>query len=204
VSHLVSEFDDGIYDAMNKGLRLATGDVVGLLNADDVFAHDRVLTQVQLALQPENVDGCYADLVYVDRKSGDDLLRYWRSNEYDKGSARYGWMPPHPTIYLKKSSLGRIGRYRTDIGPQADLEFCARLFEKHELVMHYVPDVWVRMRAGGVTNRQVSDILRGNWKSYVALRELGIASNPVCFFFRKFLYRVRTYLDIKSAKLPGS
>jgi len=70
--------------------------------------------------------------------------------------------------------------------------------------MHYVPDVWVRMRAGGVTNRQVSDILRGNWKSYVALRELGIASNPVCFFFRKFLYRVRTYLDIKSAKLPGS
>jgi len=98
---------------------------VGLLNADYVLVHDRFLVQVKLTLQLENINSCHADLVYLDQNSNNSLLRYWRPNDYDKGSARLDWMSPHPIIYLKKPSLVRIGLYRVHIGPQADLEYCA-------------------------------------------------------------------------------
>jgi hypothetical protein len=103
-------------------------------------------------------------------------------------------MPPHPTIYLKKQAIERLGNYRVDVGPQADLEYCARMLEIERMSIQYVPEVWVRMRTGGVTNNRIRDIVRGNWGSYVALKELGLAPNAILFFFQKFKYRLPTYL----------
>ncbi|MBT5031291.1 MAG: glycosyltransferase [Proteobacteria bacterium] len=195
LAQLLSEPDQGIYDAMNKGLRLATGDVVGLLNADDVLAHDGVLAEVVNTLDRSGLDGCYADLVYVDQLDSGEVVRYWKSNTYKAGAACLGWMPPHPTIYLKSSALERIGDYRIDIGPQADLEYCARIFEIEKLSLAYVPNVWVKMQIGGITNNRIRDILRGNWNSYLALRELSLAPNPISFFFQKLRYRLPSFLN---------
>ena len=189
---LISEPDQGLYDAMNKGISLAAGDVIGLLNADDVLNDAGVISRVAQTLNDSDIDGCYANVVYVDACQPHQIVRHWNSSEYQSGAAAYGWMPAHPTMYIRTAQLHEVGQYRTDIGSQADLEFCVRVFEQHNLALQYIPEVWVRMRTGGVTNRSWREIISGNWRSYRAIRELGYAPNPFTFFARKLAYRLPT------------
>jgi glycosyltransferase involved in cell wall biosynthesis len=186
LAKVVSEPDQGIYDAMNKGIKLATGDVIGLLNADDVFQDESVLQQVALAHADQELDAVYADLVYVKRETLQQVTRNWRSRTHHKGMCFKGWMPAHPTFYVKKRVYQNVGLYNTKLQFQSDLEFCARAFELHKISSAYVPRLWVRMRQGGATNNSLKNIMRGNWESYLALRKLGMRRDPLSYFAIKF------------------
>lgn len=194
VAKVISEPDEGIYDAMNKGLSLASGEVVALLNADDHYQHDRVIDTAVAALYEQDVDACYADLVYVKYDHPAEVVRYWTSRSYEKGLCFSGWMPAHPTLFLRAHVYQQAGLFDTSLRYQADLEFCARIFEKLAITSAYVPEIWVRMRMGGVTNRSLKTVLAGNWESYQALKKLGLTTNPILFFARKWFPRLLQYL----------
>ena len=194
VDKLVSEPDSGIYDAMNKGISMATGDVIGLLNADDFYQHEHVVSDAVDALESNNVDACYADLVYVDYANTEKIVRYWTSQDFTQGLCFKGWMPAHPTLFLRRSVYDRAGLFDTTLRYQADLEFCARIFEKTTISSIYIPELWVRMRMGGVTNGSIKTMWQGNWESYYALRKLGLNTNPVSYFLGKFLPKIKQYL----------
>ena len=193
ISTLVIEQDDGLYHAMNKGIELATGAVIGILNADDVYQDQTVLEQVASAHLDESLDACYADLVYVAADNMEKVVRYWKSRSHYPGLSFNGWMPAHPTLFLKKSVYQRVGSFDTRLRFQSDLEFCARLFEIHRISSAYIPQLWVRMRLGGVTNNSFKTMVKGNWESYCALRRLGMKRNPVTYFVIKAASRLRQF-----------
>jgi glycosyltransferase involved in cell wall biosynthesis len=194
IACIVSEPDSGIYDAMNRGLALATGDIVGLLNADDLYAHDDVLTRVAAAMgaHPE-ADGCYADIVYVDRAAPGRVVRHWRSCAYRRGLFARGWVPPHPTVYLRRTAYALIGGFDLRYRLAADFELLLRAFEVHRLRTLYVPEVWVRMRLGGATNQSAGNIANGNREIADALRRHHVGWPPFTLACR-LLRRVPQYL----------
>ncbi len=185
LAHMVSEPDRGIYDAMNKGLRLATGEVIGFLNSDDVYADKDVLNKVA-DLHRQDIDACYADLIYLDDIRSDRVKRRWRSQDYRQGLCFSGWMPAHPTLYLKRSVFDRVGEFDVELGNQADLEFCARAFENVGISSVYVPEIWVKMRTGGASQANILTMIKSNWASYQALKKLGLRRDPIRFFIGKF------------------
>lgn len=171
VIRCVSEPDRGIYDAMNKGLRLATGDLVGFLNADDVYADSTALaTMAEAASEAPPADAVYADLVYVDEDKPDRVLRHWRSGPFHRASLRYGWMPPHPTFYVRRGVFDRIGPFDDRLRIAADYEFMLRVLTTPGINIAYVPEVLVRMRAGGASNRSLSAMIRKSREDLMALR----------------------------------
>ncbi len=188
-THWISGPDQGIYDAMNKGIRLATGDVIGFLNADDVYADENVLAHVAAVFEAEEIQACYADLVYVH----DDLepvLRYHRPNRFAPDRLAYGWMPAHPTLFLRREVFDQYGGFKTDYKIAADFELCARLFGKYGMTASYVPEVWVKMRMGGVSTQGVKSNFILSREIVRACRENGIKTNlfKVCLKYpRKML-----------------
>jgi glycosyltransferase involved in cell wall biosynthesis len=194
VAMLISEPDKGIYDAMNKGLKLATGEVIGLLNADDILQDESVISQVVAAHADQELDACYADLVYVKQNDLAQVTRTWRSRDFRQGHCFSGWMPAHPTLYLKRRVYDRVGNFNTDLRYQADLEFCVRAFELHSITSRYIPKLWVRMRLGGVTNNSLRSMVKGNWESYLALRKLGLKRDPLSYFLFKFGSKLPSFL----------
>jgi glycosyltransferase len=171
---LVSEPDRGIYDALNKGLARVTGDVVGLLHADDVFADAQVLARVAEAFADPAVEAVYGDLVYVAREAPDRVIRYWRAGDFQPQRLRRGWMPPHPTLYLRRSVYERIGGFDTRYRIAADYDFMLRVLTQLSGQVRYLPQVLVRMRLGGVSNRSLSKILLKSREDYQALRRNGV------------------------------
>jgi len=170
VAKLVSESDRGIYDAMNKGLRLVTGDLVGFLNADDTFADDAVLASIAAAAEDPSVDAVYGDLVYVKNSRPDETLRYWRSGPFVRSSLRRGWMPPHPTLYVRRSRIGELGPFDCSFKVAADYDFVLRYLMQPDFRAAYVPKVLVRMRTGGASNRSVAAIIDKSREDLRALR----------------------------------
>jgi len=197
VTKLISEPDSGIYDAMNKGVSLATGDIIGLLNADDVMQDETIISQVVEAHRDQRLDACYADLVYVKASNLSEVTRYWRSKDYHPGLCFSGWMPAHPTLYLKRRVYENVGLFDTNLRYQSDLEFCARAFEVHAIRSKYIPKLWIRMRLGGVTNNSISSMVKGNWESYLALRKLGMKKDPISYFVIKFGSKLPSFFSKK-------
>lgn len=179
LARLVSEPDRGIYDAMNKGLALAEGDIVGLLNADDLYADDQVLARVARAFADPAVEACYGDLVYVRADDPARVLRYWRSGPPRPAAFPWGWMPPHPAFFVRRSVYERLGRFDTRYRIAADYEFMLRVLLKHRLAAAYIPEVLVRMRAGGASNGSLRAILRANAECRQAYRDLGLPCTPL-------------------------
>lgn len=190
VAKFVSEPDQGIYDAMNKGIQAASGDVIGMLNADDIYQHEQVISRVAELHQPKELDACYADLVYVKQDNMDKVVRNWTSQSHTPGLCFKGWMPAHPTLFLKRSVYEKCGLFDTDLKYQADLEFCARIFEVYGIQSIYTPELWVRMRMGGTTNNSIANMIKGNWESYQALKKHGLKRNPISYFTNKFAIRI--------------
>ena len=158
----VSQPDHGIYDAMNKGIAMATGDVVGILNADDFYASDDVLAKVSAVFSDPKVDACYGDLKYVDARNVDRTVRYWKSGAYEQRKFYSGWMPPHPTFFVRRSIYEKYGMFNLDLGTAADYELMLRLLLKHGINTVYIPDVLVHMRTGGKSNVSFSNRLKAN------------------------------------------
>lgn len=193
-----SEPDSGIYDAMNKGIARASGDIVGFLNSDDQFADLSVLTRVAAVFQSENVDACYGDLVYVTQDNR-RVLRYWKSNPYIKEAFGKGWCPAHPTFYVRKDSLNRSGCFDLSFKLAADAEFMMRYLGYPGMQSVYIPHVFVRMRVGGQTNKSWSNIFLQNREIFRALRKNNINYNAIDFILRKIVSRLLQYLK---ARLP--
>ena len=186
---IVSEPDNGIYDAMNKGMRLATGEVIGFLNADDFYADSSVLGQIASAFQDSTLDACYADLVYVSQDNR-RIIRYWRSKIFRKGDFALGWCPAHPTFYVRKLTIERLGYFDQSFGIAADAEMMMRYLENGEINFCYIPAVWVRMRVGGTTNQSLKNIIRQNGEIFRALKKNNIAASRFLFVSNKIINRI--------------
>lgn len=171
---VVSEPDHGIYDALNKGIAAATGDVVGLMHSDDFFAHERVLTAVAAAFETPGVDAVYGDLDYVFSDDTARVLRHWQAGVFTRQKLARGWMPPHPTLFLRREVFERFGRYDTSYQISADYEAILRWFGKGGIRSTYLPEVLVKMRVGGESNRSLGRILHKSREDYRALRSSGV------------------------------
>lgn len=170
----VSEPDRGLYDALNKGLALATGDVVGFLHSDDFFADNQVLAGVAAAFGDPAVDAVYGDLQYVRREATGHVVRHWRSAAFSPRRLALGWMPPHPTLYVRRGLYARVGGFDTRYRIAADYDLVLRLFQAPGLNAVYLPRVLVKMRVGGVSNRSLRNLVRKSREDLEALRRNGV------------------------------
>ncbi|MES2267292.1 MAG: glycosyltransferase family 2 protein [Bacteroidota bacterium] len=182
INILVSEPDRGIYDAMNKGIALATGDVVGILNADDFFAGTQILTVVAEAFKNNTADIVYGDLNYV--KPNGVVSRKWVSGEYKKGMFNLGWMPPHPTFYCRRELFEKFGNYSLDYGTAADFELMLRFIHRNHLSVSYVKRVLVQMSVGGVSNSSIRNRLKALWYDMKAMYDNKIILPPIALVLK--------------------
>lgn len=173
-TNLVSERDNGIYDAINRGIARASGDVIGLMHSDDFFAHAHVLERVATCFADPCVDGVYGDLQYVSADDTSKVIRHWRSGEYDPKKLVRGWMPPHPTLYLRREVFDRLGDYDTTFQIAADYDAMLRYLAIGKIRLAYLPEVMVKMRLGGESNRSLGRILRKSREDYRAIRGNGV------------------------------
>ncbi|TLV02662.1 glycosyltransferase family 2 protein [Dyadobacter luticola] len=162
VAQFISERDSGIYDAMNKAIQLATGEVIGILNADDFYAYPSVISEVVKTMQSGDFQCVYGDLEFVDGVDATKVTRKWVSGEYRKGSFINGWMPPHPTFFVKKEVYKNNGTFRLDLGTAADYELMLRFIHKFQVRIGYLPKVLVKMRVGGVSTSTLKNRLAAN------------------------------------------
>lgn len=187
VAKIVSEKDKGIYDAMNKGIRLATGDIIGILNSDDIYIDCSVLSVVAKVFADPAVMTVYADLQYVDADDMDLVKRTWITGPFRKSSFYYGWMPPHPTFFVRKEVYGRTGLFNTDLKSAADYELMLRILLKYGVPAYYIPRVIVKMRAGGMSNASLRNRLRANREDRLAWKLNGLRP----YFFTLYLKPIR-------------
>lgn len=171
---LVSEPDRGIYDALNKGIAQASGEVVGFLHSDDVFAEAGVLSRIGAAFADPKVDAAYGDLLYVKKDDPSRVVRTWRAAKFSRSKLARGWMPPHPTFYVRRSVYEQLGGYDTAYRIAADYDFVLRLLGRGGVRAAYIPEVLVKMRVGGASNRSLKNILRKSREDYRALRNSGV------------------------------
>jgi len=172
VDIFITEPDNGIYDAMNKGLRLATGDIIGTLNADDYLADDNVLSDVAEVFAQQNINILYGNLDFIDPNG--KIVRKWRSGKYKSGMFNWGWMPPHPTFYCKRELFEGLGGYRLDYGSAADYELMLRFIHANKAKVFYLNKVIIKMFIGGVSNKSLGNRVKALLFDYKAMRNNGI------------------------------
>jgi glycosyltransferase len=184
LAHVITESDNGIYDAMNKGISLASGDIIGILNADDFYANDNVIAQIAAVFEDDSVDTCYGDLEYVDTFNTTKVFRYWRSGEYRPEKFFHGWMPPHPTFFARRALYEKYGDFNLALGSSADYELMLRFLLKHGATAVYIPDVLVKMRTGGVSNASFRNRLRANRMDRLAWQINGLPPKPWTMYMK--------------------
>lgn len=194
---VISEKDAGMYDAMNKGIGLATGDIIGILNSDDFYASSGVIETVVNEFEKSAADCVWGDLLYVDRSDTDKVVRTWKSSPYVAGSGQSnfqkGWHPPHPTFFVKKWVYEKFGVFRTDLSTSADYELMLRLIEKNHVSSSYIPQVLVKMREGGASNKSYWRWIKANLGCYKAFKLNGLKIS-VSFIFRKPLSKIEQFI----------
>ncbi len=183
-----SEPDNGIYDAMNKGIKLASGEIIGILNADDFYAGPDVLTRVAQVFKDPEVDCCYGDLVYIKEtgvrrsarcnRENYQVFRYWRSGEFDPAKFCWGWMPPHPSFFVRRRVYEKYGLFNLDLGSAADYELMLRFLLRHKVKVAYIPEVLVYMRVGGVSNASWANRIKANHMDRKAWEVNGLKPYP--------------------------
>ena len=175
ISKIISEPDKGLYDAMNKGVSVASGDIIGILNSDDLYADDDVIQEVVSSFE-EGVQAVYGDLKYVDRENISKVRRTWIAGAYEAGMFKKGWMPPHPTFFVRRELYTHLGRYDLRFKTSADYELMLRFIHKHGINIVYLPKFLTLMRAGGQSNVSISNRLKANKEDRLAWKINGL--NP--------------------------
>ncbi len=178
-SKWISETDRGMYDAINKGMNMATGDVIGVIHSDDVLASPDVISCIAKTFIEQKVDSVYGDLEYVDPENMNKIHRIWKGKPYKRSLFRSGWMPAHPTFYIKRELVEKYGGYESHYYSAADYEFMARYLYKHHLSSYYIPKLIIKMRRGGQSNSSLKTRLRANRRDYLAMKKNKI---PFAFF----------------------
>lgn len=196
ISSWVSETDRGMYDAINKGMNMATGDVIGLLNSDDVLSNDEVIADIVQHFTAQQTDAIYGDLEYVAQHDVNKVFRIWKGLPYNRKRFLVGWMPAHPTFYFKRKLLEIYGGYETHYFTASDYEFMARYLYQHKVSASYLPKLIVRMRVGGASNKNLKQRLRANRRDYLAMKRNSI---PMAFIVSilKPLLKLHQFRNIK-------
>lgn len=191
IAKVTSEKDSGIYDAMNKGIQKATGEVIGILNSDDFYTHKEVLSKVARAFEDRAVDVVYGDLQYVKADAVQKITRTWVAGKFNRFSFYYGWMPPHPTVFVRAEVYNRAGLFNISLKSAADYELMLRILLKNNCYAVYIPDILVRMRTGGVSNAS----FQNRWKANREDRQAWIMNGLKPYFFTLYLKPIRKVLQ---------
>jgi len=182
ISKFVSEKDRGIYDGLNRGIALASGDVIGFLHSDDVYASQNVIEEVARAFgEDERLEGVYGDLIYTPKNDTSKVIRYWKSRDFEAGLLAKGWMPPHPTLFLKKDVYEKFGVFDLNFKIAADYDFMLRILS-NGIKVKYVPEVLYKMRVGGASNKNIKNIINKSREDLRALKK-----NEIGGFYTLFL-----------------
>ena len=192
VNIFLSEPDKGIYDAMNKGIKLATGDIIGTLNSDDFFASNDVLRSVAEAFVQHNPDVVYGDLDYVNDEG--NVIRKWRSGQYFHGMFNWGWMPPHPTFYCRSDLFKQYGCYSLEFGSAADYELMLRLMHVNRLTAVYINKVFIKMNIGGISNKNFGNRLMALFFDLKAMRSNNVLLPMISLAFKP-LRKITQYFN---------
>jgi len=187
ITTIVSEQDGGIYDAMNKGIAIAKGDIIGILNSDDFYVYQDVIMEVVKLFETSACDLVYADLQYVDREHTEKVVRTWKSGIMQPNSFLFGWMPPHPTLFVKRSVYERFGNFTTQLRSAADYEFMLRVMYKGKCKAAYLPKIIVKMRDEGISNLSIKNRLKANNEDQKAWK----LNKQTPYFFTVFLKPLR-------------
>lgn len=189
VSKIISEPDKGIYDAMNKGLKYATGDVIGFLNADDFYASPQSLSTIADAFKDTGVDACYGDLCYVQQEDVNAIVRYWRSSPFKPRLFEVGWCPPHPTFYARRSVFEKHGNFDASYRIAGDADLMMRFLERDHIRTRYINEILVKMRVGGASNQSLTSIIKQNKEVWRSLKAYGLEASLLRFVGGKFFSR---------------
>lgn len=193
IAKVVSEKDKGIYDAINKGVDLATGEVVAILNSDDLYSHNRVIEAIMKTFTDSGADAVYGDLVYVERNNTAKVTRTWNSGQYKEGKFLKGWMPPHPSFFVKRWCYQRFGKFHTNFKTSADYELMLRFIHVNKIKLAYLPEILVRMRLGGQSNVSLANRLEANREDRKAWEMNGLKPGRLTLI-RKPLSKVFQFL----------
>ncbi|HTQ65524.1 MAG TPA: glycosyltransferase family 2 protein [Puia sp.] len=187
IAKIISEKDEGIYDAMNKGIRCASGEIIGILNSDDVYTDEHVLSTIASVFENKEIDACYADLQYVRQNDSSKIVRTWKSGYFSGDSFYWGWMPPHPTFFVRRSVYEKVGLFNTMLKSAADYEMMLRILVKYKITVHYIPKVIVKMSTGGMSNVSVRNRIKANQEDRLAWKLNGLRP----YFFTLYLKPLR-------------
>lgn len=195
ISKWVSEKDYSMYDAINKGMRMATGDIIGTINSDDVLASPDVISKIVATFEKEKVNVVYGDLVYVDRYQSDKVIRKWKGGAFNRNKFKMGWMPAHPTFYFRRELLDQCGFYETHFFTAADYEFMTRYLFYFKVGAAYLPKLVVKMRGGGISNGNIGKRLRANRRDYLAMKKNRVPF-PLAVAFLKPVIKLHQYTSV--------
>jgi glycosyltransferase involved in cell wall biosynthesis len=184
IAEFISEKDKGIYDALNKGLKLATGDVVGILHSDDLYFDVNAISTAMKVFEQNKVESVYSDILYVDSNDVNKMIRYWRSSLFVPGAFRKGWHPPHTSFFVKNDVYKKYGYFNSELSVSADFELMLRFLERYSISTHYISTPLVKMRIGGESNKSLINIITGNINCYKAFKMNGINVSPLYFLYR--------------------
>ncbi|RKD90778.1 glycosyltransferase family 2 protein [Mangrovibacterium diazotrophicum] len=189
IAKYISEPDKGIYDALNKGIQMASGDIIGVLHSDDLLASDTILEKIALTFEETGADVLYGDLVYVDKEDTSKVIRFWKSQPFKTELLKRGWMPAHPTVFAKREVYQKHGLFDLSFKIAADYDLMLRIFKDSSLKYTYLPEVITRMRVGGASNKSVSNIIQKSKEDYRAMKKNGLGF-PAWTLFCKNLSKI--------------
>ncbi len=192
INYFISESDNGIYDGMNKGIKAASGDLIGILNSDDFYPNNFILSNVAKTFFHNQCDAVYGDLVYVKDCDKNKIVRYWQAGDYSALKITNGWMLPHPTFFVKKSIYDRFGLYNTELKSAADYEMILKLLYKQNISVQYIPMILVNMRVGGASNSSLMNRIKANKEDGLAWTKNQL-NKPMFIRIKKPLQKVRQF-----------
>lgn len=193
ITKWISEPDKGLYDAMNKGISLATGDIIAFINSDDFYLDSSVVGDVVNEFQANQVDAVHAELFYVDQSDTDKIVRHWKTGDYTSGAFQKGWHPAHPTLFLKREVYEKFGLFDLQFKLAADFELMCRFFEKHQISSVYLNRPLIKMRLGGATSKNLKNVIRQNIECYKAFKVNNIPVSPF-YTFKRIVPKLKQYL----------